>query len=181
MSTFIGAIQYFNRKESSMNKLFTVLISFAVLGSSVFAVEAFFPSEDEARERNFNQKLEEKIAAGEKKIYLRDLTDFEWDKVCHLVFAQDYNFSQRDISEIIDAEYDGYSPDQRCDTDKYNALVFVTSNSKNYLLNMDRCSPRLGQEKEYIRKNMCFYNTVYFRVYADERFPSSKFLTFLDK
>ena len=72
-------------------------------------------------EITFNNRLEEKIAAGEQKIPLQDLTDFEWDKVYY--FPVEY--SREDLENEVGFSYDGEIPSTDCDPQQKSDLVFV--------------------------------------------------------
>jgi len=159
-------------------KWFRRILGFGFLGlitliMLLFRHDHYFPSEDVKLERNFNKRLEEKIVAGETKIPLHDLTDFEWDEVCYIKIYSvgGYGF---DIDKYLGYEYQGRKPKRNvCDTDVSNSLLFLMSDNKTKLLTMKRCFPRIGKNREYLKEShTCFKADVSFNVfdykYAEE-------------
>ena len=97
---------------------------FIALAAGVFWLwfsATYLPWEDRARERVFNQRLEEKIAAGEEKIYLRDLTDFEWEKL----YVMSTEYTHRALEETIGFKYRGNVSSVWCDPGNKADLIFV--------------------------------------------------------
>ena len=122
-----------------------IIAVIALFSGCVWYVYNYMPWEDKKIERAFNERLEEKMAAGEEKIYLKDLTDFEWNKVCYIAEyaleapdgTKGYGF---DFDSYLGRKYGGpYPLRDVCDTDASNALLFVGENGFTRLVAMDRC------------------------------------------
>jgi hypothetical protein len=96
-------------------------LAFIALIGILIVYEMYFPWEDKAREREFNRRLEQKISDGEEKIYLKDLTDFEWEKL----FFMGAEYTNEDLNQMIGFEYNGYIPSIWCDPFDKSDLVFV--------------------------------------------------------
>src|SRR5690606_27532104 len=106
---------------------------FIALAFAAFS-EIYLPWHDKAIERAFHNKLNEKIAAGEKEIPLTDLTDFTWEHVCF--FSTQYGeggVSYPTPSEVWGRKYDGYVPGSSCDTFSHSDLFFTSQDSAQFV------------------------------------------------
>lgn len=115
-----------------------IFIAIFLIGT-VFVAETYFPWEDKKRERIFNERVKNKIEAGEEKIYLRDLTDFEWDQVCYFKTQNGEGGMQYPTpSEVLGRKYNGYVPLQSCDTFGHNDFLF-SNKTQAIFIRMHEC------------------------------------------
>jgi hypothetical protein len=129
----------------SLKLLGSAIISVILLIILLFAADYFLPWEDKKTERVFNKRLEGKIAAGEEKIYLKDLTDFEWDKVCYFEAQDETGPMQYPTpSEVLGHEYEGDVPFPSCGEFKHNDLFFI-----------DHFDARFIKPKKCLMGNLC--------------------------
>lgn len=120
---------------------------FKVLGYAFFAIIAgvmlfagfawfvynYVPWEDKKIEREFNKRLEEKMAAGETKIYLKDLTDFEWGRICYISADNEEDLREKIVS-ITYNKSEFYVP-FLCGLDGCHNLLFLSKN--HHLINLN--------------------------------------------
>ena len=137
-----------------LNRFFFTI---GLMVTAVFLYAVFSPSfnDSAAAEKHFNQKLKSFISSDESSIPLKELTDFNWDKVCHLRLGDpDHSYiSEGQISIALGAAYSGRVPDEVCDTFSFNALVFSYSEFKHHLINIKYCGIN---NKDGRPENQCF-------------------------
>lgn len=112
---------------------FLGLIAVIVLFSGcVWYVYNYVPWEDKKIERAFHNRLEEKVSAGEDKVYLRDLVDFEWDRACYISASNDGDLSEK-ITLITLKTGEFYIP-LTCVIDGCDTLLFLSKS--HHLVNL---------------------------------------------
>ena len=137
---------------------YAIIVGIALI-ALLFAADCFLPWGDKKTERAFNKRLEEKIAAGEEKIYLKDLTDFEWDKVCYFETQDETGPIQYPTpSEVLGHEYKGDIPFPSCGEFKHNDLFFI-----------DHFGARFIKPKECLMGNLCRTQTFHRNLHCCSR------------
>jgi hypothetical protein len=112
------------------------LLAFLVIG------EIYFPLKDKHRERVFNELITQKIEAGERQIFLKDLTDFNWDRVCYFTSQYgDGGASYPTPDEVIGRKFEGYAPDASCDSFGHSDLLFYSDKTAKFV-RFDFCNTK---------------------------------------
>lgn len=106
-------------------KIIKIIRNIALLAVMTGAFYIFFvPSEEKKIEIIFNQRLEEKIAAGEEKIYLKDLVDFEWDSA-FLITAR---YHKKDLEKVFNKTILPDIKENNCDPEQRADVAFINAN-----------------------------------------------------
>lgn len=152
-----------------MKKLLKTII-YILIGVPIFLVvillllwvdAKYLPWEDKKRERAFAEAFFKKVNQGIEKIYLKDLTEFEWDKVCYFPSMNIDGINIATPSEVIGREYKGYIPEESCDTMQHSDFLFFSDKDAKFI--RFGCNVQvLCSSEEFVKGVECCSNSAFF-------------------
>jgi hypothetical protein len=114
-------------------KLMLVMALFIVLAASGtflffrYNIEDYFASKEE---RYLYSQLSKMSLSGQKKILLKDATNFEWDYVC-IISPYGRNWSKENIEKTVGFKFKGEEAYYRSSSDGEYKFLFISQNTNN--------------------------------------------------